>query len=476
MTTHSPVQTASCSVMALPVAQVPLLSPSPNDEGFALEADLSHEIKQDQVSHPKPDDSPERAEPVPELTPRPVVQTYEPPVVDHYVECPSDTPYRLLQEQCNMAPDPEPAACSSHSGVDDKVTANPHLSSPLSHNGPQPHLRFCPSPNSADSNVHRNIAPHSHGSRGRNRHTQGLGPPRMDRSRKYSEGNIRDLYKVRQSFRLSGNPHMTGASYASTRNSPTAPMNPSSPSPSPSHRYSVPYPTTQAGQSPTSHQAHSPAKVHTSDKATPAPNAQGDGRAEPWSQASHAAAIPPGAEHVLGFPGLVNQEKQMQPGGHPSQSLLHPAGARWGAPGQKTRSEDTVLGGDSGPTMHLSCDCYKDASTLRVEPKVYWDVTPNYWYLITTALALLCLASVIGVVYGGICFSYACHKYRICPAGLDMAHNGCDKLGIEGSTVMLAAGFICGVLFVYGVFKRRRLIRKKEESRKLGYYGKFVPS
>ncbi|KAJ1984980.1 hypothetical protein H4R34_000324 [Dimargaris verticillata] len=471
MTTHSQIQNVSCSAVAPLAAHDPLL---PNDEGFALDTDAAHEVKRDYASHQTHDDSPERALPIPGLTPRPVVRTYEPPALDHYVECSSDTSYGLLQKQYSMAHSMDSAPHTSHSGVDGELAHSLHQSLPVDYSSPQPHPYSRTSSSGANRDLRQNIAPHPHGPQGRNRHTRGLGTPQLNRSRKYSEGNIRDLYKVRQSHRFSGGPRASFASYTLTNNLSTAQISPLGSSQPAPHRYSVPCPSTLVGQSPTLHQAQRHSMVYGGDMITPSPGAHGDGRVEPWAQAFHAAAIAPGVEPALGSPGLNSHGEQVQRGGHQSQSFPPPAGARWGPSAQLTRSEDTVHGGDCGPEVQLSCDSRKGVSTLRVEPKVYWDVTPNYWYLITTALAFLCLASVVGVVYGGICFSYACHKYHICPAGLDMARNGCDKLGIEGSTVMLAGGFICGLLFVYGVFKRRRLIRKKEESRKLGYYGKFV--
>ncbi|KAJ1994501.1 hypothetical protein H4R33_000207 [Dimargaris cristalligena] len=300
------------------------------------------------------------------------------------------------------------------------------------------------------------------------------------RSRKYSEGNIRELYKYRRSYRADSaqstpglpallSPPPPESSLSSLRNETPPPA---------IHRHSLPTPSAVPRQQSTFRERPNRHTFLISDDKYPSSHFSLDAyKNQSWLDEAHEiydmalSADPPKTTSVLSSFALARSPFRDS---RSHASLFGPSHSL----SLTDSAIHSTLSGETVHTPHGQREFYRVAGCrcsqfkFSGDYKRHWMLEPALASYITALLVFLGLAFVAGTSFGGVCFSYACHKVNICSRGLTAARPVCAPLGIEGSTAMMATGVVCGVLLALTLFHRRR-IRQKQVERHRRLSGQF---
>ncbi|KAJ1927945.1 hypothetical protein IWQ60_002501 [Tieghemiomyces parasiticus] len=308
------------------------------------------------------------------------------------------------------------------------------------------------------------------------------GPTGPRRPRKYSEGNIRDIPKLRNSYRgVSGSVPVLAADYLDVCE-PLPAARSSPPSPADTISASVPVLPLVGDSRPTLTTRHShPAAFSRpalppsrrsfllSDEKYPASlSSPGHLRDEAWLEAALGVfdvPPPPSRRSVSAVSGYVLAQP---PKRQSSTSFAGPTAstASFARSLLPSVSEDTVAAPHSGSSAapcaapYFSMGLTSFVSGRPLARPYHWLFDPKLTRYITAAIVFLAVAFVVGTVYGGACFSYACHQHGLCSRGFDAGRPFCKPLGIEGSTALLAVGVVSGIVLAVGLYRRRVVGRK----------------
>ncbi|KAJ1656303.1 hypothetical protein IWQ61_004101 [Dispira simplex] len=291
----------------------------------------------------------------------------------------------------------------------------------------------------------------------------------LRRGRKYSEGDIKELYKQRQSYRQCMEDSQI---IHQPSNSPT----PGGQSATPSvvtHRYSHPTPLPRRQKA----LYREPATRHTfllvDDKYPNSKFPLTRYQSQQWLDEVHDLFGPLSAENADQSMWSDSVDRISASTPH-SNHNSYPYISRGSMPRPPWSSSGDTIGSSLAKDISPASSLHRFglAHIPGSEPYTHWLLSPRLTPYLTWAMGFLLVMGLVGIIYGGLCFSWACRYFNICSAGVEFPKSACQSLGIEGSTAILATGVIFILAFIFTIYKRQRVKAKYRNARPSSIYYK----
>ncbi|KAJ1970247.1 hypothetical protein IWQ62_000074 [Dispira parvispora] len=302
-------------------------------------------------------------------------------------------------------------------------------------------------------------------------HSPTTGQQSLRRGRKYSEGDIKELYKQRQRYRQ-GMEDSQIIHQSGTLSTPSGPLATASVV---THRYNHPSPLPRRQKA----LYREPATRHTfllvDDKYPNSKFPLARYQSQQWLGEAHELFDPLATEAADQSMWSNSVERISASTPHFSH-LSYPYNSRssmsrppWSVSGD-TMGSGLAKGIASASSLHHFGLAHIPGNELYT----HWLLSPRLAPYLKWAMGFLLIMGLVGTVYGGMCFSWACKYFKICSAGAEFPKSACKPLGIEGSTAILATGVVFILAFVVTIYKLQRVKAKYRNARPSSIYYKAV--